>query len=268
MKMQAVLGQYIHGDSMAHRLDPRFKLALTAWLVVVLFFANSYITYGIMAVAVVAAAAASRIKPRLLLRALRPMLFLMGFTLFFNVFLNTEEPLWWSWWKLSLGPAGLKQGLFMGARLTLLVTASSLLTFTTSPLDLTDGLERLMNPLKIIKFPAHELAMMMSIALRFIPTLAEEADRIIKAQQARGADFESGNVIRRAKALVPVLVPLFASAFRRAEDLAMAMEARCYQGGEGRTRMKVLKSHRRDWLALVIMALLTGGLVACVVLGI
>ena len=263
MKMQAVLGQFIPGNSVVHRLDARFKLALTAWLVVVLFFANSFVTYGVMLFAVVMAAALSRIKPRMLLRALRPMLFLMAFTLFFNVFLNAEEPLWWSWWKLSLGPAGLRMGLFMGARLMLLVTASSLLTFTTSPLDLTDGLERLLNPLKVIKFPAHELAMMMSIALRFIPTLAEEVDRIIKAQQARGADFESGNIIRRAKALVPVLVPLFASTFRRAEDLAMAMEARCYQGGEGRTRMKVLKSHRRDWLALAAMALLTGGLVIC-----
>ena len=194
--------------------------------------------------------AISQIPPKYVIKGLRPLLFIIILTFILNIFFTSGETVLFRLGFLVLTKEGLLQGVFMALRLMFLVSGTSLLTLTTSPIALTDGIESLLNPLKVIKFPAHELAMMMTIALRFIPTLLEETDKIMKAQMARGADFESGNILQRAKALVPLLVPLFISAFRRADELAMAMEARCYRGGDNRTRMKVLRVDRRDYIAL------------------
>lgn len=190
------------------------------------------------------------------MKGLKPLLFIIILTFILNIFFTPGETVIWKLWGLKVTREGLEQGIFMAFRLILLVAGTSMLTLTTSPIALTDGIESLLKPLKVIHFPAHELAMMMTIALRFIPTLLEETDKIMKAQMARGADFESGNIIQRAKALVPLLVPLFISAFRRADELAMAMESRCYRGGENRTRMKVLKAQPRDYIALLSILIL------------
>jgi energy-coupling factor transport system permease protein len=202
----------------------------------------------------------SGVPVRYMLRGLKPLLFIILLTFFINIFFTSGENIIFKFWFLTLTQEGLLQGIFMGLRLIFLVAGTSLLTLTTSPIALTDGIEHLLKPLKVIRFPVHELAMMMTIALRFIPTLLEETDKIMKAQMARGADFESGNLFQRAKALVPLLVPLFISAFRRADELAMAMESRCYRGGENRTRMKTLKTAARDYAALAVTLLLVLGI--------
>ena len=250
------LGQYYPADSVMHRLDPRMKLALLVAVIVAIFLCGDLLAYVPVIGVLALAAYLSKTPLRLLLKGLRPLRFILVFTFILNLFfLQGETPL------LKLGFAVITQEALLMAvqyslRLVLLVLFSSLLTLTTAPVALTDGLERLLSPLRVIHFPAHEMAMMMTIALRFIPTLLEEADKIMKAQSARGADFESGNLLARAKAMVPLLVPLFVSAFRRAGDLAMAMEARCYHGGEGRTRLRVLRLHRGDFIAALVAAAL------------
>jgi len=253
MLRDITLGQYYPVDSVVHRLDPRAKIILAFLYIIAVFMVPSLWFYLPVFAYLVLATLLAKLPPGMMLRSLKPMRIILVITFILNLFFASgTTPL------IKIGSVVIWQEGFMNAlvftfRLVFLVTGSSILTLTTSPVTLTDGLERLASPLKIIKFPAHEMAMMMTIALRFIPTLVEEADKIMKAQTARGADFETGNLMARARAMIPLLVPLFISAFRRAGDLAMAMEARCYRGGEGRTRLHQLKYSRRDALALLSM---------------
>lgn len=247
-----VIGQYIPGRSILHRLDPRTKILLSLAVVIALFTLESPWSYGMLALLIAAAVAISGVPVRMVLRGLRPLLFVMILTFGLHLFMDPGEEIF-RIWKLKATDTGLRLGLTTVVRLTLLITATSMVTLTTSPIAFTDGLEKILHPLSVIGVPAHELAMMMTIALRFIPTLLEETDKIMKAQMARGADFDSGNMVKRAKAMVPVLVPLFVSAFRRADELAMAMEARCYRGGQGRTRLRQLKFGSIDAVAVVVV---------------
>lgn len=265
MLKDITLGQFYPADSIIHRLDARIKIIIALALIVLIFLVKGFIGYAVVFGLIVITVILSKVPPVAVLKGLKPLLFIIIFTFIFNSFLVKGGELLLKVWFIEVYEKGLFNAIFMAIRLTLLVAGTSLLTLTTSPLDLTDGLERLMKPLKVIKFPAHEMSMMMSIALRFIPTLAEEADRIMKAQAARGADFDTGGIIKRAMSLVPLLVPLFIGAFRRADDLAVAMEARCYNGGEGRTKMKVVKAKLRDLIAVLIIvscytAIIAGGL--------
>lgn len=243
------LGQYFPGSTVIHRLDPRTKLLCTVFYIVALFSAKGLVAYGILFLLLCACIAVSGIKPKTILRGMKPLLFIIVFTAVLNIFYTPGDPIW-QWKFLKITVEGLWAAFFMVLRISFLITGTFLLTYTTSPIMLTDGLERLLGPLKRIRVPVHELSMMMSIALRFIPTLIEETDKIMSAQKARGADFDSGNLFQKAKALVPLLVPLFISAFRRADELAIAMECRCYHGGEGRTRLRQLKYRSRDVMAL------------------
>ncbi len=250
------MGQYYPVDSAVHRLDPRMKLLLTIVFIVAVFLAKTFAGYILLFAFVFLTARLANVPFRMLLRGLRPLRLILVLTFLLNLFFTQGETLWLSFWIIRITREAFFQALFYSLRLVFLVIGTSLLTLTTSPVALSDGIENLLTPLKKIRFPAHELAMMMTIALRFIPTLLEETDKIMKAQMARGADFESGNLLSRAKAMVPLLVPLFVSAFRRAGDLAMAMESRCYHGGEGRTRLRVLRLTRNDWIACGAVALL------------
>ena len=268
MLKDITLGQFFPGSTPVHRLDPRTKLILLMVYIVALFTAKGWIAYGIVTAFLVTAVAVSRIKPKALLKGLKPILVIIVLTAVLNLFYTKGEHVIFSFWKITATWEGLETAAFMTLRIMLLICGTFLLTYTTSPIALTDGLESLLNPLKKIKVPVHELSMMMCIALRFIPTLIEETDKIMSAQKARGADFESGNLVQRAKALVPILVPLFISAFRRADELATAMECRCYQGGEGRTKMKVLKFSGRDAVALSIGLCVLAGVITLKVLGI
>ena len=267
MLKDITLGQYFPGDTLAHRLDPRTKLILVFLYIVCLFTARSFLSYGILALVLWICVRISRVRARVLFRGLKPVLLIIVFTAVLNLFYTAGEPLI-SFWVLTVTKEGLSMAVRMVLRITLLIMGSFLLTYTTSPIRLTDGLETLMAPLKKCHVPVHELSMMMSIALRFIPTLIEETDKIMSAQRARGADFESGGIVRRAKALVPLLVPLFVSAFRRADELAVAMESRGYHGGEGRTKLQPLRWERRDILALGAGVLLLAGIVALRRLGV
>ena len=249
------LGQFVPGDSAVHRLDPRTKiLAMIAYIVLV-FLVQSMAAFAVPFLFVALALLLSGVPLSYVWSSLKPMRWLIAFMFLINLFFTQGERVLFSWWIVRVTAEGVRQAVFISLQLILLVAGTSLLTLTTSPIALTDGLERLLKPLARIRFPAHELAMMMTIALRFIPTLLEETDRIRKAQMARGADFESGGLIARARAMVPILVPLFVSAFRRADELAMAMESRCYHGGEGRTRMRELRLARRDLYAAGTVAL-------------
>ena len=249
------LGQFVPGDSAVHRLDPRTKiLAMIAYIVLV-FLVQSMAAFAVPFLFVALALLLSGVPLSYVWSSLKPMRWLIAFMFLINLFFTQGERVLFSWWIVRVTAEGVRQAVFISLRLILLVAGTSLLTLTTSPIALTDGLERLLKPLARIRFPAHELAMMMTIALRFIPTLLEETDRIRKAQMARGADFESGGLIARARAMVPILVPLFVSAFRRADELAVAMECRCYHGGEGRTRMRELRLARRDLYAAGTVAL-------------
>ena len=250
------MGQYYPVDSKVHRLDPRIKLILTIVFIVAVFLAKTFAGYAVLLLFVYGVARLANVPFRMLLRGLKPLRLILILTFLLNLFFTTGETVWVEFWVIRITEEGFLQALFYALRLAFLVVGTSLLTLTTSPVSLSDGIEILLTPLKKIHFPAHELAMMMTIALRFIPTLLEETDKIMKAQMARGADFESGNLISRAKAMVPLLVPLFVSAFRRAGDLAMAMESRCYHGGEGRTRLRVLKLTRNDGIACAVVLLL------------
>lgn len=254
MLRDITLGQYYQTDSILHRMDCRVKLVGTLAFIISLFVVNDVIGYLITAAFLAVCIRLSKVPFKFMVKGLRAILFLMLFAGVFNLFLTPGEPVW-SFWILTITKEGILLAVKMAVRLSFLIIGSSIMTLTTTPNHLTDGLESLMNPLKKIKVPVHEVAMMMSIALRFIPILMEETDKIMKAQIARGADFDSGNLIQKAKAMVPLLVPLFIAAFRRANDLAMAMEARCYHGGEGRTKMKPLIYKREDYLAYGILAI-------------
>lgn len=246
------IGQYYPADSPIHKLDPRTKLAGTMIYIISLFIAKGIVAYIIAAIFLAVVIKISKVPYKYIMRGLKAIVFLLLLSVSFNIFLTPGEPVF-KIWKLTATKEGLILAGFMAVRLVFLIMGSTIMTLTTTPNDLTDGLEKSLGFLKVIKVPVHEISMMMSIALRFIPILIEETDKIMKAQMARGADFESGSIIQKAKAMVPLLVPLFISAFRRASDLAMAMEARCYHGGEGRTKMKPLKYSRIDIQAYSIM---------------
>lgn len=247
------IGQYFPGKSFMHRLDPRVKIILTIAYIVLLFVVQGFSGFIVSLGLLLAVYLIAKIPLKLILKSLKPILPLILFTAVINIFFISGRVLW-HWWIFTISWEGIRMAVFIAIRLVALIAGSSILTYTTSPIALTDGIERLLSPLKKVKFPAHELAMMMTIALRFIPTLLEETNKIMSAQKARGADMESGGLLKRAKALIPILIPLFVSAIRRAEELALAMECRCYRGGEGRTRMKQLHMGGRDAVALLVMA--------------
>ncbi len=264
MMKNITMGQYYPVDSWVHRLDPRTKILLTIALIVSVFLVKTMVGYALVLGFVYLAARFSRVPFKMLLKGIKPLRFIIVLTFLLNLLFSTGTTMLVEWGFFKITQEGLTQAVHYSLRLVFLVLGTSLMTLTTSPIALSDGIEMLLSPLKKLHFPAHELAMMMSIALRFIPTLMEESDKIMKAQMARGADFESGNLLARAKAMVPLLVPLFVSAFRRAGDLAMAMEARCYHGGEHRTRLRVLKITKNDWIAagavaaLIVLIVLEG----------
>ena len=248
------IGQYFPGNSVIHRLDPRVKIIATLLFIIELFIVDNFLGFAVAGVCLGIVIAVSGVPLGYIVRGLKPIIIILLFTFTLNMFMIDGRILW-QWGFLKITAEGLRTAVFMAIRLILLIIGSSMLTLCTRPLSLTDGIERLLSPFKIIGVPAHEIAMMMTIALRFIPTLLEETDKIMKAQQARGADFETGSLIHRAKSLIPILVPLFVSAFRIAQDLAMAMEARCYRGGEQRTRMHEMKLKGRDYVAFLLLAL-------------
>lgn len=252
MLRDITLGQYYPTESVVHGLDPRVKLGGTVLYIISLFCFRNFAGYLLAALALALVVRCSKVPFRFMVKGMKSILFLLFLTVGFNLFLTPGNAIF-RLWKLTITEEGILLAATMAARLTLLVIGSSVMTLTTTPNQLTDGMERMLRPLKLFKVPVHEVAMMMSIALRYIPILLEETDKIMKAQMARGADFENGNLFKRAKAMVPLLVPLFISAFRRANDLAMAMEARCYRGGEGRTKMKPLVYRRKDYLAYLSM---------------
>ena len=248
------LGQYYPGDSAVHRLDARTKIIATLLYIIELFVVNNFRGFLIAAAALFAVIAVSRVPLKFIFRGLTAVFLIIAFTFILNLFMVDGRVLW-QWTFLTITYEGVSRAFFMAVRLILLIIGSSIMTLTTKPVELTDGLEKLLKPFSKIGLPSHEIALMMTIALRFIPTLMEETDKIIKAQQARGADFESGNLLQRAKSLIPILVPLFVSSFRIAQDLALAMEARCYRGGGGRTRMNEIRFRRGDAFAAVLMVL-------------
>lgn len=252
MLKNITLGQYYPGNSVIHRLDPRMKILLALALIVIVFLIDSLWGFAALAVFIGVAVALAQVGAGSVIRSIRPLLFIIVFTFVLNLFFYGGQTVLWQWGQVKLTEEGIIRAVLIVLRLTFLIFSTSLLTLTTSPMQLTDGMESLMKPLNRIHFPVHEMAMMMSIALRFIPTLAEETDRIMKAQMARGAEFDTGNVLKRARNMVPLLVPLFVSAFKRADELALAMESRCYHGGEGRTKMKVLRMAGRDWISLAV----------------
>ncbi len=257
MLRDITIGQFYPVESVIHSLDPRTKIALTFGFIVSLFFSTHLLLYAVAAVVLGTVIRLSKVPFRYMIKGLRSVMVLILFTVLINLFLSEGEPIF-ELWVFKVTVEGLISALAMATRLIMLIIGSSILTLTTSPIDLTDAIERLLKPLERIRVPAHEIAMMMTIALRFIPILLEETDKIMKAQMARGADFETGGLIKKARSLVPLLVPLFISAFRRADDLALAMEARCYRGGEGRTRMKQLRYKNIDWLTYGMIAAYVG----------
>ena len=261
MLKDITLGQYFPGNTVVHNLDPRTKLLMTVAYIVALFSAGGFLSFGLIALYLGTVIALSRIKFRVLIKGLKPLIVILAMTGLINMFFTPGEPI------LTLGPVtvtgeGIYRAVMLWLRITMLVMGTFIMTYTTSPMALTDGLETLLGPLKRIRVPVHELAMIMSTALRFIPTLIEETDKIMSAQKARGANFETGNLFQRARAMVPILVPLFVSAFRRADELAIAMESRCYHGGEGRTRMRKLAFARRDVLTGLVGVLLLAAIFA------
>ena len=261
MLKDITLGQFFPGDTVAHRLDPRTKILLVVLYIVALFCAKSLLAYGILTAVLAVCVRISRVGIKSLVRGLKPVVFIIVFTGILNLFFTPGEHILAELGFLRISAEGLQNAVFMVLRITMLIAGTFLLTYTTSPIALTDAMEILFGPLKKLKVPVHEMSMMMSMALRFIPTLIEETDKIMSAQKARGADFETGNLIQRAKALLPLLVPLFVSAFRRADELAVAMECRCYHGDEGRTRMKQLTWCTRDTLAMLWSALVLAGVI-------
>lgn len=255
------LGQYYPGDSWIHRLDARTKIIATLLYLIELFVVNNFYGFIIAAVVLFTVIALSKVPLKFIFRGLTAVFLIIAFTFLINLFMVDGRVLW-QWKFLKITYEGMSRAFFMAVRLVLIIIGSSIMTLTTKPVELTDGLEKLMSPFSKIGLPSHEIALMMTIALRFIPTLMEETDKIIKAQQARGADFESGNLFQRAKSLIPILVPLFVSSFRIAQDLALAMEARCYHGGKGRTRMNEIRFDRGDAVAAVLMVLFLAAIIA------
>ena len=257
------LGQYYAVDSPIHRLDPRIKIVLAVLYIVIVFLCQSVLSMAILLISGLVIVLLSRIPIKIVLKSIKPLLFIIAFTAVINIFLGSGEPLV-KWGFITVYKDGLINAAFIIVRITVLIIGTSvLLTYTTTPIALTDGIERLLSPLKKIGLPVHDFAMIMTIALRFIPTLMDEADKIMSAQKARGADFTNGNLLKKAKALIPILIPLFSSSIRHALDLATAMECRCYKGGEGRTRMKILKCHARDILSLGLLIIL-GASIVCI----
>ncbi len=257
MLRDITLGQYYPGNSWIHKLDPRVKIIATLLFIVELFVVNNYVGFLVAILAIAVVIGISKVPVSYIFRGMKPIIIIMIFTFIMNIFLVDGRVLW-HWWIFTITYEGLTIGIFLVIRLALLIAGTSLLTFTTKPMALTDAIEKLLGPIGKLGAPIHEVAMMMTIAIRFIPTLLEESDKIIKAQQARGADFESGNIFRRGKSLIPIIIPLFISAFRIAQDLAYAMEARCYKGGEGRTRLHELKFEKRDIACFIIIFLYLG----------
>ena len=262
MLKDITLGQFFPGNTVAHRLDPRTKILLVTLYIVALFCAKHVVSYGLMALTLLACVKISKVRFKTMVRGLKPVVFIVVFTAILNLFFTPGERDLVKLGFLRISDTGLENAIFMVLRILLLIMGTVLMTYTTSPISLTDGLERLLNGLKKVRVPVHELAMMMSIALRFIPTLIEETDKIMSAQKARGADFESGSLIDKAKALIPILVPLFISAFRRADELATAMECRCYHGGEGRTALHVLRYKSCDFAVMIGFAALAALVIA------
>ena len=262
MVSNITLGQYVPGKSFLHRMDARVKIVLIIAFIVLVFVGQNYPALGIVVVSVLGVMAFSNVPVKLYFKSLRMIIFVVILTAGLNLFYGRGEPLW-QFGFMTITEAGITNAVFIALRIISLIFISSVLTFTTSPTDLTDALERLMKPLKVLHISVHEIAMMMTIALRFVPTLLEETDKIMSAQKARGADLESGGLFQRIKALVPILIPLFVSSFRRAEERAMAMECRCYQGGSGRTRMKSMHMTRLDGYAIVGMCVILAGVVLC-----
>lgn len=261
------LGQYFPGNSLLHRFDPRSKIIFTVLFIAAIFLCKGLVSYGITLLILLMMIGISKVQPRVFLKGMKPVVFIVVCTAILNLFYTSGTVLW-SWGILKITEEGIWKAGFMVLRILMLIACTLLLTYTTSPILLTDGLEKLLRPLKKLHFPVHELSMMMSIALRFIPTLIQETDKIISAQKARGADFDSGNLIQKAKALIPILIPLFISSFRRAEELAIAMECRCYHGDEGRTSLRQLRYAGRDYGLIVFsIALCAGIMVLRVVFG-
>ena len=267
MLKDITLGQFFPGTSFIHRLDPRTKLIMLVVYIVALFTASGWISYSVIFVFLLTCILVSQIPFKSIVRGLKPLVFILIFTAVLNLFLTNGETVWVEFWVLKITKEGTIRAIMMLLRILMLVSGTFLLTYTTSPIALTDGLESLLSPLKRLRLPVHELAMMMCISLRFIPTLIEETDKIMSAQKARGADFETGNLFQRVKALVPILIPLFISAFRRADELATAMECRCYHGGEGRSKMKLLRYTLWDFESFAIGSLLLGVIVTLTVFG-
>lgn len=254
------LGQYFPGNSLLHRFDPRSKILFTVLFIAAIFLCKGLVSYGITLLILLIMIGISKVQPRVFLKGMKPVVFIVVCTAILNLFYTSGTVLW-SWGILKITEEGIWKAGFMVLRILMLIACTLLLTYTTSPILLTDGLEKLLRPLKKLNFPVHELSMMMSIALRFIPTLIQETDKIISAQKARGADFDSGNLIQKAKALIPILIPLFISSFRRAEELAIAMECRCYHGDEGRTSLRQLRYAGRDYGLIVFSFALCAGIV-------
>ncbi|MCM1529277.1 MAG: energy-coupling factor transporter transmembrane protein EcfT [Alistipes sp.] len=267
MLKDITIGQYFPGNSLIHRLDPRFKIVMTLVYIVMLFTGSSIFCLALGAVYTVMAIAMSKIPLKMFFKSLKPLMPFLLLTVLLNVLFLDGGDVYFKWKFIEITEDGVRTSVFMIIRIILLIMGSSLLTYTTSPITLTDAIERLLSPLKKIKVPVHELAMMMSIALRFIPTLIEETDKIMSAQKARGAEIDSGSFMTRAKNMISILVPLFISSFRRADELATAMECRCYRGGEGRTRLRQLRSAARDYIALIVtFAFLAGTIVLNILL--
>lgn len=262
MLKDITIGQFFPGDSLIHRLDPRFKIIITLIFIVMLFIGDSVWCLVLGAVFTVMAVLMSKIPVKMFAKSIKPLLPFLLITALLNLFFVSSGEICWQWKFIKITTGGINISLFMIVRIVLLISGSSLLTYTTSPITLTDAIERLLSPLKKLKFPVHELAMMMSIALRFIPTLIEETDRIMAAQKARGAELDSGKLMARVKNMISIMIPLFVSAFRRADELASAMECRCYNGGEGRTRLRQLKAAPRDFAALAVTVIFLGVIIA------
>lgn len=261
MMNKLILGRYIPGDSVIHRLDPRAKLVASFYFIAIIFLANNWQSYVLVGAFTIFAILLSKIDLGFFIRGVRPLIWLMLFTVALQIFFTRGGDVYWSWGIFSVTQAGVINGVFIFCRFVLIIFMSTLLTLTTQPLELSDAIEYLLRPLKAIRFPVHEISLMLSIALRFVPTLMDETEKIMNAQRARGVDFGEGNLIDKMKAVVPLLIPLFVSSFKRADDLATAMEARGYQGGEGRSKYRVLDWHGKDTLVFVVFALLTVALV-------
>ena len=262
MNRDVTFGQFIPGNSILHRMDPRVKIVLLCTIIATIFCTFNFYALGLITAFIIVAILLSGVPFKMYLKSLKVIMIIVIITSLLNIFYSSGTPIFEFWiFKITLD--GIFRAIYVTVRIIALILISSALTFTTSPTDLTDAIERLMSPLTVFHIKVHEIAMMMTIALRFIPTLLDETDKIMSAQKARGADMESGNVFQKVKALIPVLIPLFVSAFRRAYELAVAMECRCYQGGEGRTRMKSLHMHRLDYISIILMVFVVSGVVLC-----